>query len=276
MSELTERAAQHELRLTLLAGRLAHLLEAEVDEVQFERLGVEPEAIRLVKVDTEGHEAHVLAGSPRLLQVDGVVWQIEFSPSRLRRSGSDPQAFLVQLQQTFSHFLDVDQSEPVVEAEPGFEGEVAAFNLFAYLSRSDVTWNPSVVSACKDSLFCPTTEEYILPIIHGNDRVEWFVQLSDEIVWDVQHRDTGAARTDILPIGADEVVGLLRAHIDAGITKFVLRPMTLSSMYANPLEFDGSILLWEDRDGAVHSLVLNDAMPRGQHLFSAPLKLEIR
>ncbi|MFZ4734061.1 MAG: hypothetical protein ACOYK7_16105, partial [Pirellulales bacterium] len=62
-------------------------------------------------------------------------------------------------------FSDVDQSEPVVEAEPGFESEVAAFNLFAYLSRSDVTWNPSVVSACKDSLFCPTTEEYILPII---------------------------------------------------------------------------------------------------------------
>ena len=30
---------------------------------------------------------------------------------------------------------------------------------------------------CKDSLYCPTTEEYILPIIHGNDRVEWFLQL---------------------------------------------------------------------------------------------------
>ena len=42
---------------------------------------------------------------------------------------------------------------------------------------SDVTWNPSVVSVCKASLYCPTTEEYILPVIHGNDRVEWFVQL---------------------------------------------------------------------------------------------------
>ena len=39
---------------------------------------------------------------------------------------------------------------------------------------------------CKDSLFCPTTEEYILPVIHGNDRVEWFVQLSDEINWEVE------------------------------------------------------------------------------------------
>ena len=100
-------------------------------------------------------------------------------------------------------FLDVDQSEPVIEAEPGFESEVVAFNLFAYLSRSDVTWNPSVVSACKDSLFCPTTEEYILPIIHGNDRVEWFVQLSDEITWEVEDRDTGAVRSRVLMKAGD-------------------------------------------------------------------------
>jgi hypothetical protein len=91
-------------------------------------------------------------------------------------------------------FADVDQGEPVIEAEPGFEQELHAFNLFRYLSRSDVTWNPSVTSVCKNSLFCPTTEEYILPIIHGNDRVEWFVQLSDEITWEVADRETGRPR----------------------------------------------------------------------------------
>jgi len=94
-------------------------------------------------------------------------------------------------------FADVSQDAPEVHAEPGFEDEVAAFNLFAYLSRSDVTWNPSVVSVCKASLYCPTTEEYILPVVHGNDRVEWFVQLSDEIVWDVQDRDSGSARAKV-------------------------------------------------------------------------------
>jgi Hydroquinone 1,2-dioxygenase large subunit N-terminal len=95
------------------------------------------------------------------------------------------------------HFADVPQDEPEIQAEPGFEGEVAAFNLFAYLSRSDVTWNPSVCSVVKDSLMCPTSEEYILPILHGNDRVEWFVQLSDEISWDVQDRDTGQPRARV-------------------------------------------------------------------------------
>ena len=43
-------------------------------------------------------------------------------------------------------FTDVPQDEPQVHAEPGFEGQLSAFNLFAYLSRSPVTWNPSIVS----------------------------------------------------------------------------------------------------------------------------------
>jgi hypothetical protein len=91
-------------------------------------------------------------------------------------------------------FQDVPQDEPEVHAEPGFEDEVHAFNFFGYLSRSDVTWNPSVCSAVKDSLVCPTTEEFALPVIHGNDRVEWFIQLSDEIQWEIADRDTGAPR----------------------------------------------------------------------------------
>ena len=94
-------------------------------------------------------------------------------------------------------FPDVDQNEPLVEAEPGFEGEVQAFNLFAYLSRSDVTWNPSVCSVVGDSLFCPTSEEYILPVEHGNDRVEWFIQLSDEIIWDVNDKNSGDPRARV-------------------------------------------------------------------------------
>lgn len=94
-------------------------------------------------------------------------------------------------------FADVKQDEPEVEAEPGFENEVGAFNLFAYLSRSDVTWNPSVCSVVKESLYCPTSEEFILPVEHGNDRVEWFIQLSDEIIWDVKDKHTGRPRAKV-------------------------------------------------------------------------------
>ena len=94
-------------------------------------------------------------------------------------------------------FADVPQDEPEIHAEPGFEGQLHAFSLFKYLSRSDVTWNPSVTAVCKASLACPTTEEYILPVFHGNDRVEWFIQLSDEIVWDVADKNTGAPRARV-------------------------------------------------------------------------------
>jgi hypothetical protein len=88
-------------------------------------------------------------------------------------------------------FADVPQDAPEVHAEPGFEKEVHAFNLFAFLSRSQVTWNPSFTSVVKNSFMCPTTEEHILPIIHGNDRVEWFFQMCDEIHWNSDHKETG-------------------------------------------------------------------------------------
>jgi hypothetical protein len=92
---------------------------------------------------------------------------------------------------------DISTEKPEVHAEKGFETEVHAFNFMDYLSRSDVTWNPSVVSCVKDSQFCATTEEHILPITHGNDRVEWFIQATDEIIWDVDDRATGRPRAKV-------------------------------------------------------------------------------
>ena len=100
-------------------------------------------------------------------------------------------------------FADVPQGQPKIEAEPGFEDEVSAFNLFGYLSRSDVTWNPSVCSVVKDSLFCPTSEEFILPVDHGNDRCEWFVVLTDEIVWDVKDKASGKNRARVIMKAGD-------------------------------------------------------------------------
>jgi hypothetical protein len=100
-------------------------------------------------------------------------------------------------------FADIAQDEPLVEAEPGFEGEVSAYNLFNYLARSDVTWNPSVCSVVGDSLFCPTSEEFTLPVDHGNDRCEWFITLSDEIVWDIKDKETGKPRAKVVAKAGD-------------------------------------------------------------------------
>jgi hypothetical protein len=100
-------------------------------------------------------------------------------------------------------FADIPQDSPEIHAEPGFEDEGHAFNLLAYLSRSEVTWNPSFTSVVKQGFMCPTTEEHILPIVHGNDRVEWFFPMCDEIHWDSGTRDTAEPRARVLMKAGD-------------------------------------------------------------------------
>ena len=140
-------------------------------------------------------------------------------------------------------FSDVPQDEPIIEVEPGFEQDVAAFNLFAYLSRSQVTWNPSVVSQCKDSLFCPTTEEYILPIIHGNDRVEWFLQLTDEITWEVEDRDSAAVRSRVVMRAGD----------------ICAMPADIRHQGYSPKR--SMLLVWENNSSAIPELIASGKAP---------------
>ncbi len=78
--------------------------------------------------------------------------------------------------------------------KPGFEGELHAINLFDHIARSDVTWNPSVTAVTKASICCVTSEEHMLPVIHGNDRNEWFIQLTDEIHWQISRTRIPAIR----------------------------------------------------------------------------------
>ena len=140
-------------------------------------------------------------------------------------------------------FTDVPQDEPEVHAAPGFENDVHAYNLYSYLSRSDVTWNPSVCSAVKDSLLCPTTEEHVLPITHGNDRVEWFVQISDEIIWDIEDKATGKP-----------------------VSKVVMRSGDVSAMPADIRHRGYSpkrsmLIVWENNDNAVADLHQQGKIP---------------
>ena len=44
----------------------------------------------------------------------------------------------------------------------------------------------------------PLSEEQMLPCFHGNDRVEWFIQLSDRILWDVQDKATAEPRAKVV------------------------------------------------------------------------------
>ena len=43
----------------------------------------------------------------------------------------------------------------------------------------------------------------MLPVIHGNDRNEWFIQLTDEIHWQIADKNTGAPRGRIVMKAGD-------------------------------------------------------------------------
>lgn len=61
-------------------------------------------------------------------------------------------------------------------------------------------------------------------------------ELDDRAIAGVMARSE-ADRADILPIGPTEMVDLLRRHVEAGLTKFVLRPMTLEDGWDAELDF---------------------------------------
>ncbi len=100
-------------------------------------------------------------------------------------------------------FADVKFDAPDMEIEAGYEKKLNAINLYEHLARSDVTWNPSFTAVTKSSICCVTSEEHMLPVIHGNDRNEWFIQLSDEIQWDIKDKNTGNPRGRIVMKSGD-------------------------------------------------------------------------
>jgi hypothetical protein len=100
-------------------------------------------------------------------------------------------------------FADMEFDTPEIECEPGFEGQLHAINLFDHIARADVTWNPSFTAITGASICCVTSEEHMLPVIHGNDRNEWFIQLTDEIHWNIADKNTGDPRGRIVMKSGD-------------------------------------------------------------------------
>lgn len=72
-----------------------------------ERLGIDLAEVSFVKVDTQGWEPLVLIGAPGVLTQKHIAWQVEFSPSMLRRSGSSAEKMCELIRASFTHFIDV-------------------------------------------------------------------------------------------------------------------------------------------------------------------------
>ncbi len=71
------------------------------------RLGLPAEAVKFVKVDTQGWDVHVLVGARALLARRDVVWQIEFSPSMMQRAGSSVGDLTTLIEDHFTHVREL-------------------------------------------------------------------------------------------------------------------------------------------------------------------------
>ena len=146
-------------------------------------------------------------------------------------------------QNTNEHFEDLEQIQPLVHAEPGYEDALSAFNVFAHLACQEVVWNPSICSVVRHNAVCITTEEEELPVWHKNDRLEWFVQLSDEIIWDIQN-------------GAD---GQKRARVIMRSGDVSAMPHDIRHRGKSPKR--SMLLVWENSDPEIHKKVSAGAVP---------------
>lgn len=71
------------------------------------RLGDDLARVRYVKCDTQGWEAHVLAGAPQLLARPSIVWEMEICPPLLEAAGSSLDDLCGTLSRHFGWFVDL-------------------------------------------------------------------------------------------------------------------------------------------------------------------------
>ena len=93
-----------------------------------ERLGIDPDLITYVKVDTQGWELDVLRGAPGLLARQHIAWQLEISPTLLAAAGGSAVDMYRLCADHFSHFVDLGKLAEGRRARPTRElGEALAY-----------------------------------------------------------------------------------------------------------------------------------------------------
>ena len=88
------------------------------------RLGADLDRVRYVKCDTQGWEAHIIAGAPGLLGRRSIVWEIEICPPLLEAAGSDADELCATLTRHFEWFVDLRADDETLDRRP--IGELAA------------------------------------------------------------------------------------------------------------------------------------------------------
>ena len=97
-----------------LVTRAEHISEGErmvvpclTLDTWVDQMGIDLSDVGFIKSDTQGWDARVLTGAPRVLAQRHIAWQIEFSPAMLERSGTSVAEVLTLLERHFTHFIDL-------------------------------------------------------------------------------------------------------------------------------------------------------------------------
>ena len=104
-----------------------------------ERMGIDLDTVRFVKLDVQGGEVDVLAGASKLLSCPHIAWQIEVDVERLSKRGLQIEALFVNLRQNFTHFTDLNRLATGKRSRPvGELDEALAYALETGAGGTDV------------------------------------------------------------------------------------------------------------------------------------------
>jgi hypothetical protein len=81
------------------------------------RLGADLDRVRYVKCDTQGWEAHVLAGAPHLLARRDIIWEMEICPGLLEAADSTLDDLCATLAHHFDWFVDLRADDETLDRQ---------------------------------------------------------------------------------------------------------------------------------------------------------------
>lgn len=103
-----------------------------------DRLGIEPEGVTFVKVDTQGSEVGVLRGAESLVGRRHVAWQVEVDPVLLKRAGTPLRDLCRFVETRFTHFVDIGSHQRGPRSRPVRELRDALAYLGSDEKRTDL------------------------------------------------------------------------------------------------------------------------------------------
>ncbi|HKE86919.1 MAG TPA: FkbM family methyltransferase [Vicinamibacterales bacterium] len=112
---VASRIGRHRLLASGAAGRSTIRVPTMRLDTWTQRLGADLDRVRYVKCDTQGWEAHVVAGATALLARRAIRWEMEICPGLLDAAGSSVDELCAMLAPHFEWFVDLRADDETLD-----------------------------------------------------------------------------------------------------------------------------------------------------------------